>query len=677
VLKKHLDALRAPELRDVYAFWSGEEGADLPRREAAERLLGLMSQEGVVHRRVRTLTRKVLDVLLLLLKRESYASDLPGLFRRLPGEEAVKLEYHDAEAGLKALQRRGFLAEVVDRSMATNGRVLYAVPEELGGMLISLFREETRTVGSVFSLAEHAASITASEAEVLARTFPGFASSDPAGAVTSALAAGGAPGLLERLDPVLREVVRHAVERHGGLMLRTEWQSRGDVLAEERWHQDEWTRALERSAVGTMARLSLAEYGIACDDEALVVFHEVLEDHLRRADPTEPGAEQVLRAGGDLVADLGAFLETVHAQHVKIGRDGEVYKAGRRRIQGGFVFRETVLAGPAEIWAQVLGAAEHLGLVGPDKEGFLELRPEADRFRALPLEQKTSDLYRVWLEQAGPGGRSLHQRETRTVVAEILREEPNRWWNGRSLAAVARHRYLASLDRRGIRDRHRDRFFASYFSGRETPRDLLEAIERHWLRQLYVLGMLDVAMREDRPVAWRLSALGARVLGAEVQGLTTGLAPLLVNPDFEVVVLPEGDVSDVVHTLDAFAQRVKTGEVVHFRLTKEALEAAVVAGRAVEDLLAFLESRSRGGVPQNVAYTLRGWAGSVSFATLERGVVLRAADEAALERILGVPELRDLVVRRLGASEVLLKDEPKDRRIRAALRDRGIHLQGP
>ena len=35
------------------------------------------------------------------------------------------------------------------------------------------------------------------------------------------------------------------------------------------------------------------------------------------------------------------------------------------------------------------------------------------------------------------------------------------------------------------------------------------------------------------------------------------------------MVLPEGDVSDVIHTLDRYAQRTKSGEVAHFRLTRE------------------------------------------------------------------------------------------------------------
>ena len=111
--------------------------------------------------------------------------------------------------------------------------------------------------------------------------------------------------------------------------------------------------------------------------------------------------------------------------------------------------------------------------------------------------------------------------------------------------------------------------------------------------------------------------------------------------------------------------------------TDRALEAAVGRGRSVEELIAFLQGRARGEVPQNVLYSLSSWAGSVTFATLERGVLLRANDEAALDRILAFPEMEALVIRRIGSSEALLKDAPSDKKLLAALRERGIELQGP
>lgn len=675
-LRKHLQHLRVAELRDVNTFWTGVEESNGTKRELVEGLERLMAEEGTVYRRVRTLTRKVLDVLLLLLRRDNYASDLPGLFQRLPGEEAVALEYHEAEAGLKALFRRGFLAEVTDRGMSTNGRVIYTVPDELGETLTGLFREETRTIGSVMSLRRHAAAITASERSALRRHFPALpelpGDEDPA----RILGSEGAPGLLGRLDPGVREVVEFAVRRYAGFVRRAQW-TRRESLQDVRWDRKAWGAALEQAGVGTVARISLTSYGIACDDESLVVFDEVLEDLYRRRAPADVNGTQVLRSGCDLVADLCAFLEHVRRNPVRVSRGGDVYKAGRRRIQDGFVFRETFLAGAEEVWAQIYGAAENLALIATDEESFLELRPESEPFLLLPLEEKVRELYRLALEQPGTRGRSLHQHELRKIVADVLREEPQRWFFGRSLAAIARHRYLATLDERGIRDRHRDRFFSAYFSGRETPADLLGELDGHWLRRLFLLGLLDVAIEDEHAVAWRLSALGARVLGAEVPELETGLQPLLVNPDFEILVLPEGDVTDVVHTLDGFAQRVKTEDVVHFRLTKESIEAAVGAGRSLPDFRSFLEARARGGVPQNVLYSIDSWAGSVTFATLERGVVLRAADEVALERILAFPEMEALLSRRLGPGEALLKEAPTDRKMLASMRERGIELQGP
>jgi hypothetical protein len=678
-LSDHLDALRAPELKEVYAFWSGAEAPDLPKRELARQMADAMSDEGTVYRRVRTLTRKVLDVLLLLLRRSDYKSDLPGLFRRVPGEEQVALEYHEAEAGLRALLRRGFVAESPDRSFATHGRSLYAVPVELGDILASLFREETRTVRSVFSLAGCLASFGATERRALTQRFPALSVVPGPDDVRAVLGLAGGPGRVADVEP---EALRSLVERtllEGGILLRADAASRnGQVPA---WERKTWARALETAGAGTVARLSLAEYGISCEDEALILFHEVVEDVLRRRAPEEPDCDEVLKSGGDLVADLSAFLARVKRTPIRLTREGEVHRAAERRISEGFVFRESGVAGASEVWAQIRGAADHLGLVAPDREGFLACRDEADRFAALSLDEKVTGLWRLALEGPGPRGRSLHLIELRAIVADLLKEEPSRWWPGDSLFVVARLRYLASLESRRIKDRYRDRHFTAFASARESPADLLADLKGSWLRTLHLLGIVDVAMQGDRPVAIRLSSLGGRVLGATpaAQAADTAGAsrPILATPDFEVVVLPEGDVADVVHRLDGFAQRVRTGDVVHFRFTRESIEAATAEGRKVEDLIAFLTARARGPIPQNVVVSLRDWAAGVAFAVLERGIVLRVVSKETLDRVLAVVGVKALLVRRLSDTEALLREEPRDRKTIADLRSEGVYLEGP
>ena len=94
-------------------------------------------------------------------------------------------------------------------------------------------------------------------------------------------------------------------------------------------------------------------------------------------------------------------------------------------------------------------------------------------------------------------------------------------------------------------------------------------------------------------------------------------------------------------------------------------------------ILSTLVQNSRTPVPQNVLYSINSWAGAVAFATLERGVVLRTEDDLSLERILKFPEMAELLVRRLGEGEALLKDAPTDRKLLAAMREQGIEVQGP
>ena len=45
--------------------------------------------------------------------------------------------------------------------------------------------------------------------------------------------------------------------------------------------------------------------------------------------------------------------------------------------------------------------------------------------------------------------------------------------------------------------------------------------------------------------------------------------------------------------------------------------------------------------------------------------------------MLGIPEMKARLLRRLSPTEALLKDEPLDRRLQASLRTQGVHLQGP
>src|SRR6185295_9800990 len=98
------------------------------------------------------------------------------------------------------------------------------------------------------------------------------------------------------------------------------------------------------------------------------------------------------------------------------------------------------------------------------------------------------------------------------------------------------------------------------------------------------LGVVDVALAGDHPSALRLTELGRRLFAGEKLSQPPAptetpapqppAKPLVVNPDFEVLLFPEGDVNEIAHRLSRFASRTKSEEVAHYRIARDGVERA-------------------------------------------------------------------------------------------------------
>jgi XPB/Ssl2-like helicase family protein len=177
-------------------------------------------------------------------------------------------------------------------------------------------------------------------------------------------------------------------------------------------------------------------------------------------------------------------------------------------------------------------------------------------------------------------------------------------------------------------------------------------------------------------VALRLTELGLKGLGVAVEEREgNGMLPLVVNPDFEVLVFPEGDVLEVVHTLDRFAVRTKSEEVSHYRILKEGVERAVVKGMDAEGILEFLTSQSRTPIPQNVEYSIRNWGEKIRFGTQQEVVLLKVDSEEVLDRILAIDRIRDVMVERISPTAAALSEPIENWRTLEELRGLGVYLR--
>jgi hypothetical protein len=345
-----------------------------------------------------------------------------------------------------------------------------------------------------------------------------------------------------------------------------------------------------------------------------------------------------------------------------------------------------------EVFRVVFFVAQELGLVETGEERVLRLTRRGRRWENVPLANKVRRIWEVVLAERSPDHDDFHERTLRRLMAKRLAVlEPGQWTRLRDLPFRARNEYLATLEENGIRSSYRNRYRRSFTPPTEDPHELAEDLVAWTCRRLFLLGIVDLAMEGDAPVSLRLTEQGHRLLqgkgrgrgangdhGDDVDAEDAAAArakPLVVNPDFEVLLLPEGDINEMAHTLDRFARRVRSDAVSRFRLEREGVERAVVQGMTVDAILEFLAERSRAPVPQNVTFSIREWGGRVRFAR-QRQVTLLEVDRAdALDRALELDAVKAVLLDRLSPTAAALRGPVKDHRALESLRALGVYLR--
>jgi hypothetical protein len=387
------------------------------------------------------------------------------------------------------------------------------------------------------------------------------------------------------------------------------------------------------------------------------VFHEVVLSTLRDARNRPPVVvDESLSAGVDLVTNVGRFLRQVVGSKVQFTVEGELYKASARRIArellalpGGFVPVEAQI----RLIYRMCVARRYIERRG---ERALRLSDAGLAFERGNLADKVRALLAFAVEERTQPGEHFHQSRLRRILLRFLkRAEPDVWHDALALAHLARNTYLTRLDEYRVAD-----YFAARFKGGGyVPTESAQQICWHLLdfvkRRLFPLGMVDLGLRDGRPVALRITRLGVELLGAEPAALIGGhRSASVVNPDFEVILFPGEDEHEAVHALDRFATRVKSDNVHHFRLDRESVRAALADGMTLAEICQELADRSRVPLPQNVLYSLEDWAEQAGVLSLDCDRVLHCRRAEQLDKFLALARIRPFVHERRSPNSVAL-----------------------
>jgi Helicase conserved C-terminal domain len=673
-LKEYLDDKRVSELHEFFTFWGGDEALPEGRDGLIVSLTELMSDETTVYRKVKVLSEKPLQVLLLLVRQDGFHADAASLLRN---DSGIRIEHYEIEAAAKALARRGFLAIVRDRSWLNYGREAYVIPTEIGDLVGTLLAEERRGIHEVLTLAGHLAEEP--EARRVKRITAAGGRTDITDfeKLANHLARDiGMEGLYESLPASFRKLLLEVLDDYGGVISRSAYEKAFRGRAQ--WHRKRWQKRLEENLLGTMTTLSLRDYGINMEGETTVIFVEVAEAALlaKRIDTGE--FDRVAMTRIDLVTDLQYLLNYVARQPVRVTQQRTIYKAAHQKILDGLVSREDGdLIDRVEVLNLCYTLSLQLGLLRVDQEKFLALTSAGQAWESRSLVEKIQVLCEKFMEERGSGGKDFHLEKMRQLLLDLLEETGAPGWRPMlALCFAVRNRYLARLDSEGIRERFRNRFQYTYTPPRDTTRALAETLRRWVVKRLYMLGLVDLGLAEGEAVALRITDLGRKVLDlpGEVQAVEEG-RPLVVNPDFEVLLLPEGDITETAHTLDHFAIRTGSEEVNRYLIHREGVERAVAKGMSADEILEFLAQHSRTPIPQNVEYSIRDWGKKVRFARQEEVVLLEVDDSEALDIALALEPVRRLLLRRIGPNCAALRGRIGAFKTIEELRRLGIFLR--
>jgi len=154
------------------------------------------------------------------------------------------------------------------------------------------------------------------------------------------------------------------------------------------------------------------------------------------------------------------------------------------------------------------------------------------------------------------------------------------------------------------------------------------------------LGLTDVGANGEHAISFRLNPLGAALIAGAAPPPEPPIEPLVVQPNFEVVAqvyatpYARFQLGRVAERTASDTPENRSGQSTEiYKLTKRSVQAALERGITFDDVIRFLNEQSGRELPQNVAVSLREWAGQHGQVTLRRGVLLEAEDAALLEQI--------------------------------------------
>ncbi|MEQ8764734.1 MAG: helicase-associated domain-containing protein [Planctomycetota bacterium] len=644
--------LTIEQLREVHAFWSDgkPEGSPVEIEDLRADLRRWWSEPPRIRTRLRTLSKKLQQLLGALLTSERDSVCQTELIQR---HELGFFSDYELKAALKALEQRGLAFAWT----GLHGEARFGIPLELRQRIRLLQGNDRRRLAMVFTLwgawREEQRLAGRSLGDLALEEFEALRS--PA-AIRARIAT---------LSEPLRTLVQSGVEKYGGLVPRSLLTS---IIPGLSWHGPIWRVELEEARLGTVHRLDLDESGINLTDDTLVVYAEVVSAVERTAEESS-GPWEIREAGVDILHDLSTLLDFIAHERPRMTVAGELYKSSRNRLKA--KLRGGSDIGFAQYFSVLYRFVQGIGLVEADDERLLRLSPRCRQWETLPLAEKIEGLVDHLVEDPDFGGETIHQPLMRRLLVSRLRKLPvGNWFDPMVLPFVIRNEFLSRLDRSRAKEEFRIRFQNRPYVALEDPRQMASNLFGWLKNRLHFSGLIDLGRMGGQVRAVRRSALAAELAASGTEREEDRC--LLVNPDHEVVVFPEGCTYELLYQLDRFCEPKQSSPVRLYRITRESVAQGALRGLSSRRVLTLLEDHARAPVPKNVAVHLMEWGERVRVLAIRDLLLLKGERAETLDRLCQDELLRDWVVKRPSPTVAVFDPQMTKTRLTARLRELGV-----
>lgn len=418
-------------------------------------------------------------------------------------------------------------------------------------------------------------------------------------------------------------------------------------------------KALESRLIGTVTELPMGYLGM--DGPAIVMFIEITEKLLSA--PPDEQHEAISNGNVDSLVDMNTILQYLSLDGARVKQDGTVYRSSLKRLSALMCPSETG-PDPDQRVKEYLSLLRKLGLAAY-RHGEVVPTEHADGWLAEDPEWQLDQVIQVLQDILVPMNPYAWGKLMDVLEQFGVGEAP------------PANKVLSRLLLLMVKDVAAGTDLAKRLYGL-TNLDALFEMVVGWLQVLEHHGAIEVRGEGDAPEVVELTELGALAVGAMVEPPPRSEADrqvMIVNPDFECIVFRHGLAWRVAAGLARFAQREKTDQTYHLKITRRHVETAVLCGMSADSMISFLRDHSRTPIPQNVEYSINDWAAKVRVARSFSAVILETRDPETLDIMMEDDKVKPHIERRLAPTLAVLKDRITDKKLINHLRQNGVFLR--